>query len=98
MLDVRNDKDGVVFRVKVQPKASRNELAGVFDGVLRVRLTAPPVEGAANEACRAFLADRLGVPRSRVEVVSGHTGRNKLVRVGSVDRGRVLKLLIKGDD
>ncbi|RJQ28674.1 MAG: YggU family protein [Peptococcaceae bacterium] len=98
MLDIREDKEGVVFKVRVQPRASRNELAGSFDGALRVRLTAPPVDGAANEACRTFLAERLGVPRSRVEVVSGHTGRNKLVRVGSVNRERVLKLLIREDD
>ncbi|RJQ25941.1 MAG: YggU family protein [Peptococcaceae bacterium] len=95
MLDIREDKEGSVFKVRVQPRASRNELAGVFEGALRVRLTAPPVEGAANEACRTFLAERLGVPRSRVEVISGHTGRNKLVRVSNVNREQVLKLLSK---
>jgi hypothetical protein len=95
VLDIREDKEGSVFKVRVQPRASRNELAGVFEGALRVRLTAPPVEGAANEACRTFLAERLGVPRSRVEVISGHTGRNKLVRVSNVNREQVLKLLSK---
>lgn len=95
MLDIRCDKSGVVFKVRVQPRASRNELAGASEGTLRVRLTAPPVGGAANEACRAFLADRLGIPRSRVEVVSGHTGRNKLVRVSNISQERVLKLLLK---
>ncbi len=81
LLDVREDKDGVTFRVRVQPRASRNQLAGVMDGALRVRLTAPPVEGEANEACLKFLAGLLGVPGKSVQLVSGQAGRNKTVRV-----------------
>lgn len=68
----------------MQPRASRDEIAGVAGGVIRVRLTAPPVDGAANEALLRFLAARLGVPRSALAFVSGHTGRTKVVAVGGV--------------
>lgn len=67
--------------VRVQPRASRNEIAGVRNGVLRVRLTAPPVEGAANEGLIEFLADELGVARRQVRIVSGFGSRNKVIEV-----------------
>jgi uncharacterized protein len=74
--------DGVVrFDVRVQPRASRNELAGVQNGALRVRLQAPPVDGAANEALVEFLADELGVSPRLVRIVSGSGSRNKVVEV-----------------
>jgi len=71
----------VRLQVRVQPRASRNELAGFHGGVLRVRLTAPPVDGAANEALVDFLADQLGVGRRMVRIVSGFGSRNKLIEV-----------------
>lgn len=76
---------GVRFRVRVQPRAARNEAAGLHGAALRVRLTAPPVEGAANEACLAFLAERLGVPRGCLTLVSGHASREKLIEALGVD-------------
>lgn len=69
------------LRVRVQPRASRNEIVGWQDGVLRVRLQAPPVDGAANEALLAFLAAHLGVPTRLVRLVSGSTSRNKVVEI-----------------
>lgn len=93
MLDVRQEGKAVLLKVRVQPRAAKNELAGLCDGALRVRVNAPPVEGAANEACRALLAKVLGVSKSSVEIVSGRSGRNKLVRVAGVDKERVLDLL-----
>lgn len=96
MLDIREEKDGVVFRVRVQPRASRNQLAGVMDGALRVRLTAPPVDGEANEACVRFLAGLLGVPARSVQLISGHTGRNKAVKVAGITAKEVADLLVDG--
>ena len=93
MLDVRQEGKAVLFKVRVQPRASKNELAGFFEGALRVRVTAPPVEGEANEACRSLLAKILNVPKSGVEIVSGRKGRNKQVRVVGLTREQVLKLL-----
>ncbi len=67
--------------VRAQPRASRSELAGEHDGALKVRLAAPPVEGEANRELVRFLAKLLDVARSRVAVVAGETGRNKVVEV-----------------
>lgn len=73
--------DGLEIRVRVQPKASRNQLEGVREDQLRVRLTAPPVDNAANQAIVEFLAKLLGVPKSRVELRAGHKSRDKVLFV-----------------
>jgi uncharacterized protein (TIGR00251 family) len=82
----------VRFRVRLQPRASRNEIAGVLDGALRVRLHAPPVDGAANEALVAFLAERLAVPRRGVRIVTGATSRTKMIEVEGVSSSDVERL------
>jgi uncharacterized protein len=84
-LDLRATDAGLTLRVRVQPRASRDALSGERDGALVVRLTAPPVEGAANEALARFLGKALGVAPSAVRVVSGATGRNKVVSVAGLD-------------
>jgi uncharacterized protein len=71
--------------VRVQPRARRNEIAGERDGALLVRVTAPPVEGKANDAVRKLLAKRLGLPASRVSVARGGASRDKLVEVDGMD-------------
>ena len=67
--------------VEVRPRAGRDEIAGWQGARLRVRVTAPPADGAANEAVRALLAERLGCAPSRVEIVRGHAARTKIVRI-----------------
>lgn len=69
------------LEVWVQPRASRDEVAGFHDGALRVRLTAPPVDGQANDALVRFLAKQLGVARSAVTLVRGQTARRKTLRI-----------------
>ena len=81
MVDLRQRGETVAFSVRVVPRASRDKIAGIHDGALRVRLTAPPVEGAANEALVAFLSGVLRVPKRDIEIVSGQTARNKVVSV-----------------
>jgi uncharacterized protein (TIGR00251 family) len=71
--------------VRVQPRARQDEIAGERNGVLVVRVTAPPVEGRANDAARKLLARRLGVPSSRVNVVRGASSRDKLINVEGMD-------------
>lgn len=93
MLDIRQDGKGVVIKVRVQPRASKNSLAGEMEGAIKVRLTAPPVDGAANEACCKYFAELFGVAKSNVSIVSGHTGRNKLVRVEGVDEAKARLVL-----
>lgn len=72
---------GALLEVWVQPRASRDGVAGFHGERLKVRVAAPPVDGEANEALTRFLAKALGVPRSAVTIVRGHTGRHKSVRV-----------------
>ena len=76
--------DGCRIHLWVQPRASRNQLVGVQGETLKVRLTAPPVEGKANAALVRFLASKLGVPRAAVELVTGAGSRHKTVRVAAV--------------
>ncbi len=82
---------GVTFSVRVTPRASRNQIAGVEGGALKIKLTAPPVEGAANAALIQFIAEWLGVRKSAVSIRSGDKTRHKLVRVEGVSREQVLK-------
>jgi uncharacterized protein (TIGR00251 family) len=76
----------------VQPRAAASEVSGVHGDALKVRLSAPPVDGAANEALVDLLAERLGVPRRAVRIVSGATARTKTVEVDGVDAARVQAL------
>ncbi len=75
------DGTGVRLRVQVQPRASRTELAGQHGDALKVRVAAPPVDGAANEALVRFLAERLGVARAAVTVAAGGGSRSKVLRI-----------------
>jgi uncharacterized protein (TIGR00251 family) len=77
----REDAGGVVLELLVQPRASRTRVVGEHDGRLKVQLAAPPVDGEANAALVAFLADALGVRRADVELLRGEAGRRKTVRV-----------------
>ncbi len=92
MLYIKEEQDGVLFKVRVQPRASKNQVAGLYEDAIKLRITAPPVDGEANEACRVYLADLLKVSRSRVEIVSGHTGRNKTIKVIGVSAEKLLKV------
>ena len=84
MVDLRQRGEAVAFSVRVVPRASRNKIAGIHDGAVRIRLTAPPVEGAANDALVAFLSSVLRVPKRDIELVSGQTSRNKVVSVSGL--------------
>ena len=90
---IRAVPDGLEISVRVQPRASKSEIVGEHDDALKVRVTAPPVEGAANDELTKLLAKKLKVPRSSVVVVRGHTARSKTVRVTGIDleeaRGRL---------
>jgi hypothetical protein len=81
MIDVREVADGTTVRVRVTPRAPRDELAGERDGALVVRLTAPPVDGEANAALVRFLARHLGLPPSSLTVARGAKGRDKVLLV-----------------
>jgi uncharacterized protein len=84
---------GIRLRLHVQPRASRTELAGRHGDALKLRVAAPPVDDAANEAVMRWLADRLGVPRSAVRLTHGATGRSKTVTVEGVDPAEAARRL-----
>jgi len=92
-----SEADGAItFQVRVVPRASRSEIAGERDGALRVRVTAPPVDGAANEELVRLLARELKVRASAVEILSGHSSRTKSVLVRGPDSLALQKLGIPG--
>jgi uncharacterized protein (TIGR00251 family) len=84
-LDARPHGGGVRVTVHVQPRAARTEIVGLHGTALKVRLNAPPVDGAANEALERFLAERFGVSRRAVRVIAGHASRTKIVDLDGVD-------------
>jgi uncharacterized protein len=84
---------GIRLRIRVQPRASRTEIAGLHGNAVKVRLAAPPVDGAANEALARFIARHLGVPRSAVRIESGATGRSKILEVDGIDLADGKRLL-----
>lgn len=76
--------DGIVLTLHIQPGAKKTEVCGLHGEALKIRLAAPPVDGKANEALIEFVARTLGVPKSRVTLVSGHTARAKRLHVAGV--------------
>jgi uncharacterized protein (TIGR00251 family) len=77
-----SEKDGnLTFTVRVVPRASRSEIVGEHDGDLRVRVAAPPVDGAANEALSRLLSGAFDIPRSAIEIIAGHSSKSKTVRM-----------------
>ena len=91
-ITVRSVARGVRFEVRVQPRASRSEIVGEQDGALRVRLAAPPVDGAANDALIELLADLLDVPKRDIRIVTGTTSKRKVIEVDGVTAVQVLAL------
>ena len=81
MIPIRDTPAGATFAVKVQPRARKDAVTGVMGDALKLALTAPPVEGRANQACIEFLAEFLNVPRASVTIVAGQSSRNKVVCV-----------------
>ena len=80
------------FHVRGQPRASRSEIVGMYGDALKVRLTAPPVEGAANAALVELLADGLGIPPTYVRIVAGESARGKVVEVDGVNVENIRRL------
>lgn len=79
--DIRTTREGIVFSVYVQPKASANAVAGLHEKTIKIRLTASPVNNAANKMCIKFLSRQMKIPASRMEIVSGHTSRQKKILI-----------------
>jgi uncharacterized protein len=93
MLDIQERDGAVVVAVRVQPRSSRDEIAGELNGALKIRLQAPAVEDRANEALVEFLARLLKTPKSAVRILSGERSRSKRLEIRGVTRQQILALL-----
>ena len=91
MIDFREVQGAVAFAVRVHPRAKKNCITGEVGGALKLSLTAPPIEGRANEASIEFFAKLLKVPRSSVTIASGQSSRNKVIRVAGVTAEQIRK-------
>lgn len=89
---------GIEFRVYVQPRASKNEVTGPYGEYLRIRVTTPPAQGKANEACRRLLSDLFKVPISQVRILRGHSSRNKSVEIEGLSEEQWLSLTLPGTE
>jgi uncharacterized protein len=89
MIPFHESAAGVTFAIKVLPRARKNGVAGVLGKALKVSLTAPPVDGKANEACIEFFAKLLKVPRSSITIAAGQSSRNKVIRVTGLSANEV---------
>ena len=94
---LRVQPDGLWLAVKVQPRASANEIGEPLGNELRVKVTAPPVDSAANEAVLRLLVERLDCARNQVELVRGHTSRHKVIKVHGLAAGSVIERLRPAD-
>jgi uncharacterized protein len=92
---LRVQADGVLLSVKLQPRASANEIGDALGSELRIKVTAPPVDAAANEALVKLLAQQLDCPRNRVDLLRGHTSRHKTIKLHGLTAEDVLKSLGK---
>jgi len=93
MIPVQETAAGVTFAVKVHPRARKNAITGEVGDALKLALTAPPLDGRANQACIEFFANLLDVPRASVTIASGETNRRKVIRVAGVSADAVRKRL-----
>jgi len=86
MISIKEMSDGVVFSIRVLPRSSRCEITGIQDNSLKLKITAPPVEGKANEECIRFLSDKLGIKKGQIKIKSGHKSKNKTVAISGINK------------
>jgi uncharacterized protein (TIGR00251 family) len=89
VIPVHDTPSGATFAVKVHPRAKRNAVTGELGNALKLSLTAPPIEGRANQACLEFVAELLSVPKSSVSIAAGQGSRQKLVRIAGLTSAEV---------
>ena len=93
MIPISESGNTTTFAVKVHPRAKKNAITGEVGDALKLALTAPPVDGKANEACIEFFAKLLKVPRSSVTIAAGQSGRNKVIRVAGITAAELRRVL-----
>ncbi|HEX8737815.1 MAG TPA: DUF167 domain-containing protein [Pyrinomonadaceae bacterium] len=97
MIQPAEKNNALVFTVRVVPRASKSEIVGSLDGALKIRLAAPPVDGAANEELIKLLSKTFGVSKSAIEILSGQTARTKQVKISGINAREFLKKISGGE-
>jgi uncharacterized protein len=92
MIPIRDTPTGATFAVKVHPRARKNAISGELGDALKLALTAPPIDGRANQACIEFFANLLDVPRSSITIASGESSRRKVIRVAGLSADEIRRL------
>src|SRR5690349_4688745 len=93
MIPVTESSKGISFSIRIHPRARKNAITGVIGDALKLALTAPPVEGRANQAVIEFFAELFEIPRSSITITSGETSRNKKVRIAGLTRAAIVARL-----
>ena len=97
-LNIKACREGIQFSAVIQPRSSKNKICGLQDKSLKIYLTSPPVDGAANKMCIKFLAKILNISPSRIIIATGQKGRNKIIRVEGMDASEFLKKMPQSDE
>jgi len=87
--------NGIVIKVKIVPGASKNKIVGVYNNALKISITAPPVEGKANKECIAYLSKYFDVAKSKIEIISGKSSKNKLIKIYDISQSKFLDKIEK---
>lgn len=85
----------IVIKVKIVPGSSKNKIVGVYNNALKISITAPPVEGKANKECIAYLSKYFDVAKSKIEIISGETSKNKLIKIYDISQSKFLDKIEK---
>ncbi len=85
----------IIIKVKIVPDSSKNKIIGVYNDSLKINITAPPVEGKANKKCIAYLAKYFDVAKSKIEIISGQTSKNKLIKIYDISQKEFLEKIEK---
>jgi uncharacterized protein len=94
VIQYSEDDRGLTFAVRIVPRASRSEIAGEYNGALRIRIAAPPVEGAANKELIRLLAKTFKLPKNAVIIISGAASKSKIVRIEGANSARLEQLIL----
>lgn len=90
---INETPQGLDIKIRAVPRASKNEIQGIYDGALKVRLTSPPIDGKANQALIKFLSKTLGISKAQIELTRGQTGRSKTLRIHGMTTQEIWKKL-----
>ncbi|MEK6678367.1 MAG: DUF167 domain-containing protein [Nitrospirota bacterium] len=93
MLNLVEDNEGVILPVRIQPRASKDEIVGEYNGALKIKLTSPPVEGEANRRCIEFLSKRFKIAKSQLEIIKGEKSKDKLIKIIGLGKADVVEIL-----